>query len=804
MKSRITPRLRRPALALCELESRLVPTYFGQQIFPLDNPWNEVIANAPVAANSQSIINAIQARHGNNPVSLHPDFGNPATDGALYGIPVNVATNSTPLVSVLVPNFGYADESDLSAVNPDGSGTVLVPIPAGAVIEGDDATGPSDPSDPSARGDSHLLVYDKDTNTLYEMGSAARPDEASYPYGGAKAIGTWGAWQVSIWNMNTDAFRTVGFTSSDAAGLPIMPGLVKPEEALPAPAGNGVIDHAIRMTVEETEDAFVFPASHIASSDTGSDLPRMGERFRLKASFVIPSNWSPETKAIAQAMKTYGLIVADNGTDMYFQGVPSTQWNMDAILQIRAIDTSDFDVVDLTPVVSSLSVSSSSIVGGTSLTITGKNFSGAAGQLHVFFGATPALSVTINSDSQLSVVAPPHAAGTVDVTVQSGQTVINCDGDPQFFGYGTSMKSAADAFTFGTSPPPPGSPPPPPASPPSPATGDPILVGGAADGSAAIYTTTTGNGQYSFAGTVSPFGAITASLRTAVGDVDGDGTPDFIFATGPGVPFQVEVLSGKDRSVLVPAFTPFDGFTAGGFVSSGDFHRNGRSEIVVSPDQAGGPRISIYELVPSAGLVREANFFTIDPNFRGGARTAVGDLTGDGIPDLAIAAGFGGGPRVAINGRSVFTTTGFDAASRPVGDFFAFDSSLRNGVYLAMGDVNGDGFGDLIIGAGSGGSPRLLTISGKTLVKQGSTAALASPLSNFFVAGSTSDRGGVRVAALNADRDGRADIVVGSGEGQPARARVYLGKNFGGGEPAQFQDLTPFSGMPLTDGVFVG
>jgi len=160
------------SLLLClELETRDVPTFLGNQVFPLDNPWNQVIANAPVAANSAAIISAIDARHGGTPPHVHPDFGNPATDGALYGIPINVVTSSTPAVSVLVPTFGYPDESDL----------VPVPIPANAVIEGDGPSGPSDPSDPAARGDSHLLVYDRTANVLYELVSAARPNEASYP-----------------------------------------------------------------------------------------------------------------------------------------------------------------------------------------------------------------------------------------------------------------------------------------------------------------------------------------------------------------------------------------------------------------------------------------------------------------------------------------------------------------------------------------------------------------------------------------------------------------------------------------------
>src|SRR5207249_5763101 len=171
----------------------------------------------------------------------------------------------------------------------------------------------------------------------------------------------------------------------------------------------------IRFTVQETRQEFVYPASHLTSGPTTSDLPRMGERFRLKASFVIPSNWAPEVKAVAQAMKDYGLIVADNGSDMFFQGTPSDQWDMDAMLRLGAIKATDFEVVDLTPVVTGLGAGGGPAGGGSSVTITGRNFSGAAGQLHVLFGGVEAAAVTVLSDSQLVAVAPAHAAGTVDI-----------------------------------------------------------------------------------------------------------------------------------------------------------------------------------------------------------------------------------------------------------------------------------------------------------------------------------------------------------------------------------------------------
>jgi hypothetical protein len=272
------------------LEARDVPTYFGNQLFPLDNPWNQNIENAPVASNSTAIINRIIARHDGTAPRIHADFGNPL-DGNLYGIPINVVDSSVAKKTIYIPGVGYEDESDL----------VDVPIPTGAVIEGD---GPTGPRPPGSRGDSHLLVYDKDANVLYELYQAARPSETTFPYGGTKPTGVWGAWQISYWDLNTNHFRTIKATSADAAGLPILPGLVRPDEVNPPSAGGvGVIDHAIRMTVQQSRNMFVYPASHQASSLSGNDLPRMGERFRLKASFVIPANWSPEAKAIAQAIR---------------------------------------------------------------------------------------------------------------------------------------------------------------------------------------------------------------------------------------------------------------------------------------------------------------------------------------------------------------------------------------------------------------------------------------------------------------------------------------------------------------------
>jgi hypothetical protein len=337
-----------------------------------------------------------------------------------------------------------------------------------------------------------------------------------------------------------------------------------------------------------------------------------------------------------------------------------------------------------------------------------------------------------------------------------------------------------------------------------------LMVSGLSNGQAAMFTPNA-SGQYSTTptATFSPFAGFSGNLRAAVGDVNGDGKADTILVTGPGTPIRFAVISGVDNTtVLIPPTAPFAGsedFTGGGFVAAADLTGDGRAEMVFCPDQGGGPRVTIFSL-DVGGLTLRTNFFGInDPSFRGGARPALGDVNGDGTPDLAVAAGFLGGPRIAIfNGATLFTTQ-----AKLLNDFFAFPgtdaTTLRNGAFVALGDVNGDGFADAIFGGGPGGAPRVFILSGKLLATATVADAYASPVANFFVAGNSSDRGGVRVAAKNADGDTKADVAIGSGEGSPAKVRVYLGKNFTSiAEPTTFQDITVFGGGVLSSGVFVG
>ena len=422
----------------------MVPTLLGNSVFPADNPWNQNIANAPVSPESAAIMNSIISVFGNG--RLHPDFGQDTdSDNPLYGIPYTVVHgNSQPKVSVVID--AYADESDIQSV----------PIPSNAVLEGDQQNGPTVGLD--TRGDSHLLVYDVDNNILYEFYAASRPSENSDHQ--------WHADQESVWNLNTNSFRTIGFTSADAAGLPILPGLARPDEALPvSQGGQGVITHALRMTLQNSVilNQFLYPASHVANAGNNNAAiePPMGARFRLKASVDI-SKLAPETQVIAQALKDYGLIVADNGSNFYISGSSYSvdannnqdlTWDDDdiqsAIDGLKSLTFSDFEVVSLTPVVTGLSTSTGS--AGETVTVSGQNFSGAAGHLQVLFGSTPGTLVNVIDDSHVTAVVPA-GSGAVDVRIVSG---VPDPGDSEnvaspVFGYGESAIASGDHFTYST------------------------------------------------------------------------------------------------------------------------------------------------------------------------------------------------------------------------------------------------------------------------------------------------------------------------------------------------------------------
>ncbi len=284
--------------------------------FPADNAWNTNIANAPVDPNSNALIASIGLNTG-----LHPDFGSGLYGGSPIGIPYVVVSSSQPLVPI---NFvAYADESDPGPY----------PIPSNAPIEGQLANGGT------FSGDRHVLVVDRDTNRLYETYN-------SYP----NSDGSWTADNGAVFHLDSDNVRPnaqPGWTSADAAGLPIFPGLARYDEV-----ANGVIAHALRFTVQQSREAYVPPANHWASNNTSNNLPPMGMRVRLKASYVIPSNFSAASQVILQALKTYGMFVADNGSNWYISGAPDSRWNNDALVgELGSVQGSNFEVVQMNDIV---------------------------------------------------------------------------------------------------------------------------------------------------------------------------------------------------------------------------------------------------------------------------------------------------------------------------------------------------------------------------------------------------------------------------------------------------------------------
>ena len=286
-------------------------------------------------------------------------------------------------------------------------------------------------------------------------------------------------------------------------------------------------------------------------------------------------------------------------------------------------------------------------------------------------------------------------------------------------------------------------------------------------------------------------GNVSGGVRTATADVNGDGVADLIVGTGPGTVAEVRVFDGSTGQRLSTTL-PFADFQGGVFVAAADFNNDGFADIVVTPDEGGGPRVSITSGKDGAVL---ANFFAIDdPNFRGGARAAAGDVNGDGTPDLVISAGFGGGPRIAVyDGKSLGGTP-----TKLMNDFFAFEQALRNGAYVAVGDLSGDGKADLVFGGGPGGGPRVLALDAVKLMQGDMSGAT---LANFF-AGNPDNRGGVRVTAKNLDGDAMMDVVVGDGVGAGSRVTGYLGKTIGAGTPPAQASFDAFPGF--LGGVFVG
>jgi hypothetical protein len=267
----------------------------GCPVFPADNPWNQRIDRLPVHPRSAAMVQSIGIDD-----HVHPDFGSGRYEGRAIGIPYNVVSRRQRRTRV---RFEYASESDRGPY----------PIPARPRIEGG--------------SDRHILLVQRGTCRLYELFAAER------------AGGRWQAGSGAIFNLRSNRLRPRGWTSADAAGLPILPGLARYDEVR-----RGAIRHALRFTVSRTRRAFVHPARHFASSLTDPDLPAMGQRLRLRAG-VDPASFPRQSRVIVRALKRYGMLLADNGSDMFISGAPHPRWSNEDLRSLRRLTAGDFEVV---------------------------------------------------------------------------------------------------------------------------------------------------------------------------------------------------------------------------------------------------------------------------------------------------------------------------------------------------------------------------------------------------------------------------------------------------------------------------
>ncbi|HLV11315.1 MAG TPA: hypothetical protein VKY42_02605 [Trueperaceae bacterium] len=282
------------------------PTLAGCDVFPADHVWNVRVDHLPVHPSSAAWVATIGA---DRPV--HPDFGSGLWEGAPIGIPYTVVDGSQPRVAV---SFTWADESDPGPY----------PVPPDAPVEG------APPGGVAAGGDRHVLVVDASACVLYELFAAVKQPD-----------GSWRAGSGAVFDLGGYELRPDGWTSADAAGLPILPGLVRYDEV-----AAGEIGHALRFTAPRTRAAHVWPARHHASDLTGPEYPPMGQRFRLRADFD-DTGFSDEARVIVTALKRYGIVLADNGSAWYLSGAPDERWDDDALRDLRRVTGADFEAVDV-------------------------------------------------------------------------------------------------------------------------------------------------------------------------------------------------------------------------------------------------------------------------------------------------------------------------------------------------------------------------------------------------------------------------------------------------------------------------
>jgi hypothetical protein len=360
--------------------------------FPSDNLWNTNISSAPVDPNSAAIINYIGSSIG-----IHPDFGSGEYNGSYIGIPYTVVDGTQPLIPI--DYQAYGSESDPGPM----------PIPLAAPIEGYPNPG---------TGDRHVLVLDNSNCFLYELYSF-------YPQ-----TSSWNADSGAVWDLLADEQRPYTWTSADAAGLPIFPGLVRYDEV-----AAGAINHAIRFTLPNTSAGFTPPASHWAATSTDTYAPPMGTRLRLQASFDV-SSYSASNQVILNAMKQYGLILADNGSAMYISGAPDDRWNNSDLHLLDGATAADFDVIQISPLytssniptgsnpqISSFTASATSVSSGTAVTLSWQVSGASYVIVSPTVGATRGTSVSVSPTATTTYTlyatnAYGQTTSSIQITVQ--------------------------------------------------------------------------------------------------------------------------------------------------------------------------------------------------------------------------------------------------------------------------------------------------------------------------------------------------------------------------------------------------
>lgn len=337
--------------------------------FPPDSLWNTDISSAPVDPNSSAVINFIGSGIG-----MHADFGSGQNQGSTIGIPYLIVGAQQPPVTVNFTAFG--SESDPGPM----------PIPVTAPIEGYPNPG---------TGDRHVLVLDNSNCFLYELFSSSVSGN------------TWNAASAAVWDLLSNEQRPYTWTSADAAGLPIFPGLARYDEV-----AAGKISHALRFTLQQSRAAFVLPATHWAANTGNAAAAPMGMRMRLKANFDV-SGYSPANQVILNGLKKYGMIMADNGSNMYLSGTPDVRWDNNDLHALGQVKSSDFEVIQMTPL-----YTQSNLPSGVAPQIT----SFTASSNSIAAGTQVALSWVVSGASYVIVSPDAGAVRSASVTVAPAQS----------------------------------------------------------------------------------------------------------------------------------------------------------------------------------------------------------------------------------------------------------------------------------------------------------------------------------------------------------------------------------------------